>query len=79
MKYLDLLLALDVISRHYPRYYSNELLILADDILKWFNNELPEGSSALIYLRHSYNSPVEALQAVWKEIQLIVGPHLYLN
>lgn len=79
MKYLDFLLALNVISRYYPRYYSNELLLLADDILKWVNNELPEDSSAIVYLRSCFNSPTEALQAVWQEIQLIVGPYLYLN
>jgi hypothetical protein len=79
MKYLDFLLALDVICRYYPLYYANEDLLLADDILKWFNNELPEDSSALVYLKSSFNSPSEALQAVWKEIQLTFGSYLYVN
>ncbi|MBT1689503.1 hypothetical protein [Dawidia soli] len=71
MKYLDFLWALDMMYRYYPKYHSNELLLLADDILKWFNNELPEDSSALIYLKSCYNSPYDALMAVWKEILLI--------
>ncbi|MCD9015315.1 hypothetical protein [Parachryseolinea silvisoli] len=71
MKYLDFLWALDMMYRYYPKYHSNELLLLADDILKWFNNELPEDSSTLIYLKSCYNSPYDALMAVWKEILLI--------
>ncbi|HEY9005707.1 hypothetical protein [Ohtaekwangia sp.] len=73
MKYLDFLLALDVLYRYYPKYHSNELFILADDIWKWMNNELPEDSSTLVYLKSCYNSPSEALSAVWKEIVLITG------
>jgi hypothetical protein len=71
MKYLDFLWALDMLYRYYPKYHSNELLLMADDILKWFNNELPEDSSTLIYLKSCYNSPYDALMAVWKEILLI--------
>jgi hypothetical protein len=71
MKYLDFLWALDMMYRYYPKYHSNELLLLADDILKWFNNELPEDSSTLIYLKSCYNSPYDALMAVWKEILII--------
>jgi hypothetical protein len=71
MKYLDFLWALDTMYRYYPKYHSNELLLLADDILKWFNNELPEDSSTLIYLKSCYNSPYDALMAVWKEILLL--------
>ncbi|SKC88650.1 hypothetical protein [Ohtaekwangia koreensis] len=73
MKYVDFLMALDLLSRYYPKYHSNELFLLADDIWKWINNELPEDSSALIYLKSLYSSPTEALSAVWKEILLITG------
>lgn len=73
MKYLDFLFALDFLCRYYPKYHSNELFVLAEDILKWFNNELPEDSSTLIYLKSCFNSPNEALSAVWKEIVLIAG------
>lgn len=73
MKYLDLLWALDILYRTYPKYHSSELILLADDILKWINNELPEDSSALIYLKSCFSSPYEALAAVWKEIMLIAG------
>ena len=45
MKYLELLLALDALSRYYPKYYSNEFLQLAEVVFKWLNNELPEDSS----------------------------------
>jgi hypothetical protein len=73
-KYLDFLFALEVIYRYYPRYHSNELLMLADDVLKWLNNELPEDSSALIYLKSCFGSPSDALNAIWKEITLLSGP-----
>ena len=79
MKYVDFLLMLDVLYRYYPRYHANEILILADDILKWFNNELPEDSSTLVYLKSCFSSPSEALRAVWKEVQLLAGPYLFLN
>jgi hypothetical protein len=78
-KYLDFLLALDFLYRYYPKYHSNELLILADDIFKWINNELPEDSSALIYLKSCFSSPKEALSAVWKEIMVLAGPFMRLN
>jgi hypothetical protein len=74
LKYLDFLWALDFLYRHYPKYHSNELLILADDIFKWLNNELPEDSSTIVYLKSCFNSPYEALNAVWKEIVLLAGP-----
>jgi len=79
MKYLDFLWALDVLYRYYPRYHANEILVLADDILKWFNNELPEDSSTIVYLKSSFSSPTEALYAVWKEIQLLAGPYTFTN
>jgi hypothetical protein len=71
MKYLDFLWALDLLYRHYPKYHSNEILLLADDIWKWINNELPEDSSKLVYLKSCFNSPREAVMAVWKEIILL--------
>ena len=74
MKYLDLLWAMDWLKRYYPKYYSNELTLLVDDILKWFDEELPEDSSTLAYLKSLYQSPSEALAEVGKEIQLISGP-----
>jgi hypothetical protein len=78
-KYLDFLFALEFLYRYYPKYHSNELLLLADDVLKWLNNELPEDSSTLIYLRNSFNSPADALNAIWKEISLLAGPFMRLN
>ena len=79
LKYLDFLWALDFLYRYYPKYHSNELLILADDIFKWINGELPEDSSALVYLKSCFNSPYEAWSAVWKEIRLLVGPFMRPN
>lgn len=79
MKYFDLIWAMDFLYRYYPKYHSNELLILADDILKWFNNELPEDSSALIYLKSCFNSPYEALTMVWNEVLLLAGPFTRSN
>jgi hypothetical protein len=79
MKYLDLLYALEILSRYYPKYYSQDLFQLADDVLKWFNNELPEDSSTLIYLKSCFASPSDALKVIWKEIQLLAGPLGNLN
>lgn len=79
MKYLDLLLILDVLYRHYPRYHSHELLNLADDIWKWVNNDLPEDSSAVIYLKSCFDSPADALSAIWNEIQMLANPYSKLN
>jgi hypothetical protein len=53
--------------------------VLAEDILKWINNELPHDSSTLIYLQSMYDSPATALKSIWKEIQLLAGPFLYIN
>jgi hypothetical protein len=52
---------------------------MADDIWKWLNNELPENSSSLIYLKSIFNSPTEALKAIVKELQLMAGPFSNLN
>ena len=79
MRYVEFLLALDLLSRYYPKYHSHELLLLADDIWKWINNDLPEDSSALIYLKKYFNTPAEALRALWKEIQLRSDPFLHSN
>jgi hypothetical protein len=74
MKYLDFIWVMDVLYRYYPKYHSNDMMILADDILKWFNNELPEDSSALKYLKSCFDSPYEAVTSIWKELLLLSGP-----
>ena len=79
MKYLELLFALEVLSRYYPKYYSQELFQLAEDVFKWLNNELPEDSSTLVYLKSCFGSPTEALKSIWKEVQLMSGPLGNLN
>ena len=79
MKYLHFLWALDILYRYYPHYHSHELFVLAEDIWKWLNNELPADSSTLIYLQSCFDSPTEALRSVWKEIQLVIGPFMHLN
>ena len=79
MKYLDLIYMLDLLYRCYPRYHSNEILLLAEDVLKWINNELPKDSSALLYLQSMYDSPSTALRSIWKEIQLLAGPFHSIN
>jgi hypothetical protein len=75
MKYLDLLWASEWLRQYYPKYDSSELMILLDDIIKWFQDELPEDSSRLIYLKSLHNSPTEALRSIWKEIQLLMGAY----
>ncbi len=75
MKYLEVRSAMDWLRRYYPRYYSNELIILMDDILQWLDGELAEDGSTLIYLKSLYKSPAEAVQAIWNEIQLLAGTY----
>jgi hypothetical protein len=79
MKYIEFLWALDILYRYYPRYHTHDLIVLADDIYKWMNNELPENSSTLIYLKSCFSSPTEAFKAVWNEIQLLAGPYMHPN
>jgi len=79
MRYLHFLLALDLLYKYYPKFHSNELLILADDIWKWVNNELPEDSSTLVYLQSCFDSPYEAFKAVIREIELLAGPYFHWN
>lgn len=79
MKYIELLWMLDLLSKYYPRSYSHELIALTEDIFKWLNNELPDDSSTLIYLKNCFDSPTEAFKAVWKEIQLMAGPFANMN
>jgi hypothetical protein len=79
MKYLDLLVALDILYRFYPRYQVNELILLAEDIWRWANHELPEDSAARVYLQTCFASPAEAIQWIWKEVQLLAGTFTRLN
>ena len=79
MKYIELLLALDLLAKYYPKYHSHELLLLADDIWKWINGELPEDSSAMVYLKKYFGSPSEASRALWREIQLRSEPFMNSN
>jgi hypothetical protein len=79
MKYFELLIALDLLSKYYPRYYSQELFSLAEDVLKWINNELPEDSSTMVYLKNCFGSPAEAFKSIWKDLQLTAGPFMNLN
>lgn len=79
MKYVEFLLALDLLARYYPKYHSHELLVLADDIWKWINNELPEDSSALVYLKKYFKSPAEAFRALRREVMLRAAPFLNVN
>lgn len=79
MKYVQLLWALDALAKAYPKFHSHELFILADDVWKWLNNELPNDSSRLIYLKTLFSSPTEAFQAILKELQLFADPFLNKN
>ncbi len=79
MKYVEFLLALDLLAKYYPKYHSHELFVLADDILKWINGDLPEDSSALVHLKKYFKSPADAFRALWREIQMKSGPYLNTN
>jgi hypothetical protein len=74
MKYQDLFIALEVLSKYYPGYQSNHLLVLCDDIIRWFNNDLPEDSSAIVYLKGIFASPMHAINALWDDVQLLSQP-----
>jgi len=73
MKYIEFLWATDWLSRYHPKFYASELMLLADDILKWFDEELPEDSATLVYLKSLYQSPDEAMEDIGEEIQLLTG------
>lgn len=79
MKYLDFMWVLDMLYKYYPKYHSNDLLLLADDVWKWMNNELPEDSSTFVYLKNCFGSPSEAIRIIFKELQLLVGPYINRN
>jgi hypothetical protein len=79
MKYVELLFVLDLLSKYHPRYYSQELFSIAEDVLKWINNELPEDSSALVYLKKCFGSPANAYKAVSEELDIVGGPFLHPN
>lgn len=79
MTYINLIWTLDILSRYYPRFHSHEIFLMGDDIVKWMNNELPEDSSTLVYLKSYFGSPTEALRIIWKEVQLMAGPYVNLN
>jgi hypothetical protein len=79
MKYVDYIVSLDVLHHMYPKYYSNELILLAEDALRWFNEEFPRDSSALVYLKNLYASPSEALEDIWSKIQIIAEPFINRN
>jgi hypothetical protein len=79
MKYLDFLFALNILYKYYPKYHSSDILLLADDLWKWINNELPEDSSTLAYLKSCFDSPADGIRAIWKELQLLVGPFTNIN
>lgn len=79
MRYFDIMWMLDLLARYYPKYHSNDILVLAEDVWKWINNELPEDSSTLIYLKKYFNSPADAIKVILKELQLRVGPYINLN
>jgi hypothetical protein len=55
------------------------LFLLADDIYKWLNNELPPDSSTLAYLQSCFDNPSEAVHNIRNEIQLIVAPFINTN
>ena len=81
MKYVELLVVLDLLSKYYPKYHSHELLVLADDIWKWINNDLPEDSSALLYLKNYFwvssnqyqRAPSEDILQLWRLLNLRIA------
>lgn len=79
MFYVDLLGWLDILSKYYPRFHSNELLLLADDAVKWMSDELPEDSSAVLHLRKYFTSPAEAVRMLWREVYSVAMPYMNVN
>ncbi len=79
MKYIEFVGSLDILHRADPKYYSHELLLLAEDVLRWINEEFAQDNSALVYLKSLYHSPSEAVDDLWNKIQLLVAPFMELN
>jgi len=74
--YTDFLSSLDQLNRLYPGYYRSELLLLSDDVVRWFNGELGQDSSALSYLSKFYRTPREAMQDLMEKIHAAVKSHV---
>jgi len=55
------------------------LFLLADDVLRWLNEEFTPDNSALIYLKNIYSSPKEAFEDIWPKIQMLTNPFIELN
>ena len=79
LSYLDLTWALDVLRKYYPKYYADEIILLAEDIYRWLNDELPSDSSTLAYLKSLYASPTEALRSLWNDVNLLAAPFTNRN
>lgn len=79
MKTLDFLWMLDVLMRYYPKYHSNDLLVLAEDVWKWVNGDLPDDSSTVAYLRTIFQNPTDAMQLLRDELQALAYPWLNEN
>jgi hypothetical protein len=78
-RYIEYLWLLDILYRYYPKYHTSDLIVLAEDVWKWINHELPEDSSTIVYLKHYFGTPNKAMHTLWKELMLIAGPYLKIN
>ena len=71
--------ALDELLRYYPNYYKSELILLAEDIIRWAEGELNEGNSILAYLTDVFPSPEKAMEYVSKRLLSLSRPFRDLN
>ena len=79
MNYFELLQMLDVLARNYSRYHSSEMILLAEDVWRWLNSELPADSSTVVFLSKYFSSPQEAAKEMSEQLRLLMAHYSRLN
>lgn len=77
--YQELVQLLDILGRNYSRYHSNEMILLAEDVWRWLNSDLPADSSAAVFLSKYFNSPQEAAKEMSNQLRLLIAHYVNLN
>jgi len=77
--YYELLQLLDILARNYSRYHSSEMILLAEDVWRWLNQELPADSSTVKFLCKYYHSPQQAAKEMSEQLRLLIAHYSRLN
>ncbi len=77
--YFELVQLLDVLARNYSKYHSSEMIMLAEDVWRWLNQDLPDDSSAAVFLSKYFSSPQEAAREMSEQLRLLIAHYSRLN